>query len=394
MVLPIFFLLFSLSALQVSAQPGDLEELKRKTNELIGQDNFIEALPLIEKLVIAEPSNADMRFYLGHALLAKSLTLSDKTEIQKTRIRARQEMVRAKELGTTISIIDAMINSIAEDGSLPPKYSENLQAEESMMLGEAAFVKGDYDGALVEYQKALQLDSTIYEAALYSGDMYTRKKDYPNAEYWYKQAIMIDPDRETAYRYSATPLMLQQKYDLARDRYIEAFITEPYNRFTATGISQWAQATDAGLGHPTIKIPVTMKEDGKGGYETVLDASILLSGDKKDGSAGWLVYGVTRNDWRKEKFSAAYPDEKVYRHSLQEEVESLRAVISTAEKTKGKSEVLNQSIAILKDLNDKGLLEAYILLAIPDAGIAEDHAAYLRSHRDELRQYFLNYVIH
>jgi hypothetical protein len=47
----------------------------------------------------------------------------------------------------------------------------------------------------------------------------------------------------------------------------------------------------------------------------------------------------------------------------------------------------------LKKLNDEGLLEAYILLARPDAGIVRDHPDYLKQHRDKLRRYVVEYVI-
>jgi hypothetical protein len=50
-------------------------------------------------------------------------------------------------------------------------------------------------------------------------------------------------------------------------------------------------------------------------------------------------------------------------------------------------------MAKLKKLNDEGLLEAYILLARPDEGIAEDHPAYLKRERDKLRRYVVEYVM-
>jgi len=33
--------------------------------------------------------------------------------------------------------------------------------------------------------------------------------------------------------------MKQKKYDQARDRYVEAYITEPFNKYTAAGLGQW-----------------------------------------------------------------------------------------------------------------------------------------------------------
>jgi hypothetical protein len=72
---------------------------------------------------------------------------------------------------------------------------------------------------------------------------------------------------------------------------------------------------------------------------------------------------------------------KTYRHSLLKETEALRTVVSAATAGKGASH-LSPSLATLKKLNDAGLLEAYILLAIADDGIAKDYPAYLRTNRD------------
>jgi hypothetical protein len=54
---------------------------------------------------------------------------------------------------------------------------------------------------------------------------------------------------------------------------------------------------------------------------------------------------------------------------------------------------LNPALVKLKRLNDEGLLEAYILLARPDNGIAADHPAYLKENRDKLRRYMIQYVM-
>ena len=48
---------------------------------------------------------------------------------------------------------------------------------------------------------------------------------------------------------------------------------------------------------------------------------------------------------------------------------------------------------MLTKLDQDGLLEAFILRAIPDQGIARDHANYLARNREKLRQYVIKYVI-
>jgi hypothetical protein len=116
---------------------------------------------------------------------------------------------------------------------------------------------------------------------------------------------------------------------------------------------------------------------------------------KKDGTSGWMFYGISRALWMNEKFLKEYPNEKTYRHSLREEMDALRGVIEAARnETKDSKEKskLDPSIANLIKLHDAGLLEAFVLLAKPDAGIAQDYPEYRKNNRDKLRRYLTDYV--
>lgn len=376
----------------VYAQAGeDIQELKQKASELIKEQKYTEALPLFEKLAVAEPDNAETQFYLGFALIAQANITKDTAARKAMRIRARAAFVKAKELGINEPIVDALIQSTPLDGSEGAAFSSNAEANKLMAEAEALFSQGKLDDALKNYQKALQLDPNLYEAALFSGDVYSHKGDFAQAETWYQKAITINPNRETAYRYSATPLMKQGKYDEARDRYVEAHISEPYNRYSVAGLTQWAQITGTKLAHPDINIPTNVTFDEKGDAKINLDASALLGG-KDDGSFAWISYGATRSTWRKEKFAKTFPQEKKYRHSLAEEADALRSVLTIATSDK-KVKKLSPSLAKLKKLDDEGLLEAYILLSRPDEGIVQDHPAYLKQNRDKLRRYVFEYIL-
>ncbi|HEX8136684.1 MAG TPA: tetratricopeptide repeat protein [Pyrinomonadaceae bacterium] len=365
--------------------------MKQKVGELIKQQKYTEALPLLEKLVVAEPNNPETHFYLGFALIAQANVVKDDAARRALRIRARNAFIKSKELGNREPLVDALIQNILPDGSEGKAFSQNAEANKLMTEAEAFFSQGKMDEALKNYQKALQLDPKLYEAALFSGDVYTQRGDFQQAETWYQKAIAIDPNRETAYRYSATPLMKQGKHTEARDRYVEAFINEPYNRFTVSGLTQWAQATHTRLAHPEIEIPTDVTFDEKGDAKVNLDASAMLSG-KDDGSFAWISYGATRSAWHKEKFAKTFPRERTYRHSLAEEADALRSVLGLATSDK-KVKSLSPSLAKLKKLNDEGLLEAYILLARPDEGIARDYQAYLSQSRDKLRRYVVEYIV-
>ena len=372
------------------AQEGTAD-LKRRASGLLKENNFTEALPLLEKIAAAEPNDGETQFYLAFALLGQAKNTKDNAARKALRVRARQAFVKAKSLNFDEPKLDALILSLPEDGSDSAGFTPNAKVNQVMEEGEALFSQGKPDEALKKYQEALELDPKLYHAALFSGDIYMQKGDFAKAEIWYQKAIAIDPDKETAYRYSATPLMKQRKVEEARDRYIEAFIVEPYNRFARGGLIQWAQATQTPIAHPDIAIPTNVTFDEKGDAKINLDASALLGG-KDDGGFAWISYGTARSGWRKEKFSKTFPNEKTYRHSLAEEADALRSVLSVATADK-KDKKLSPSLTRLKKLDEEGLLESYILLARPDDGIAQDYPAYLKQNREKLRRYMVQYVV-
>jgi len=279
-----------------------------------------------------------------------------------------------------------MIDSIASDGGEEAAFSAHKEAEKLMRKAEAAFTTGKLDDALSLYQQALQLDPKLYHAALFSGDVYMHKQKYDDAEKWYQRAIEIDSYIETAYRYSATPFMKRKMYDQARDRYIEAWITEPYSKLSVQGMVQWGQLTGTRLGHPKVDVPkTTTGEDGK--QDTTINVNPLAD----DGSMAWIAYTATREVWKKEKFAKTFPNEKTYRHTVAEETDALRSVVSMAKTLKAKTQ--NPQIALIEKMDKDGVLEAFILMAIPDRDRAADHPAFLKTSRNKLRKYVLDYVI-
>jgi tetratricopeptide (TPR) repeat protein len=384
-ILGLCLAVFASLTVAVKAQTND--EIRQKVEILAQANKFLEALPMLEKLAAADPNDANIQFYLGFAYLNKAITIAKTDEGKLLRIKSRETFLKARLLGKQSLLLDSLIESISPDGVRRGQFSFNAEAEDLMGEAESFFAQGKMDEALAKYQKALTIDPKIYYAALFSGDVYVQKVKYDLAEIWYQKAIAINPYVETAYRYSATPLMKQGKTEQARDRYIEAFITNPYNKLALSGIVQWGEATNTTLGHPRLNLPKTSTgEDGK--EKTTINLSL-----EDDGSVAWIGYTATRLEWKDRKFKATFPKELTYRHTLQEEAEALRSVVSTAKSLKGKKTKLSQELETLINLDNDGLLESYILLAIPDDGIAEDHFAYLKNNREKLRRYVLKYVI-
>jgi len=389
MLVPVLWAL-SLACLAAGQSGEDLQAMKKKALELTDRQNYVEALPLLEKIVSLDPKDHEMHLRLGFALMAQTNVTPDAEERKALRIRAREAFIKAKQTGDNHPVVEAMIDGIPPDGSEGGPVSQNKQASDLMDKAEAFFSQGKLDDALADYQAALALDPKLYEAALFSGDVFTNRENWAQAEVWYQRAIAINPNKETAYRYSATPFMKQGKYDIARDRYVEAYITEPYNKFAIAGLGQWSGITKTKIGHPEIKVPGNFRVDEKGAVNMDIDMNTLMG--STDGSSAWIVYGGIRALWHKERFAAAFPKEKTYRHSLPEEADALRSVVHAAVADK-KLKQLSPALVLLKQLDDKGLLESYILLAKPDEGISQDYPDYLAQHRDKLRRYVMEYVV-
>ena len=221
------FVLFEVLAIRpivLSAQSTEsLQDLKEKIARLTDAQRLTEALPLLQELVSREPSNAAAYYFLGFAWMAEASNVRDEAARKTLRIRAREAWMKAKELGSRRDILDGLIATIPPDGSTTRSFSENIEAQAAMTEAEAFFGQGKLQDALRNYQRALQADPKLYEAALFSGDVYNQERDWAQAEKWYQKAMEIDPYREIAYRYSATPLMRQGKLDEALSRYVQSY---------------------------------------------------------------------------------------------------------------------------------------------------------------------------
>jgi tetratricopeptide (TPR) repeat protein len=259
-----------------------------------------------------------------------------------------------------------------------------------MRAGEAAFAKQDFDEAIKNYSKVLELQPTNYSAALFIGDSYFSAKNFTMAGQWYERASQIDPNRETAYRYYSDMLMKNGDLEAARTKAIQAVIAEPYNSITWRGLQQWAKASQLQLTPQHIKVPSTSKGN---------DSQINITFDpsqSSDSMAVWMLYTGTRINWRNEEFKKRFPQEKEYRHSLAQEADALAAAASMlkgSSKKKKSSAPKDPDLALLLKLSEAGLLEPYVLLSAADEGIARDYGVYRQENRAKLESYLSEFVV-
>lgn len=386
-------LLLLTCGMRVLAQtaPLDDSDTRRRAFLLIDQNNFVDALPLMEKLAAAHPSDFVVMERLGSALIGTSGTITDPAARKQMVLRARSAFLRSKELGDKSDYLAAELEQIPEDGELSP-FSSQKEVEDAMRDGEAAFSRSDFPAAIAAYQRALQIDPHTYHAALFTGDVYFKMNQMDKAGDWFAKAIAIDPDQETAYRYWGDALLKDGKMEEAKAKFIESVVCQPYQRTSWNGLHNWVNANHAMLSPPQIDLPNSVS--GEGNQINITIGSDSLG--KKDGSEAWLTYSISRASWRGDRFKKQFPNEKAYRHSLAEEVDALNtavAVLGEIYTTPKKRKKLQPSVLTLLELHEKGMIEPFILLSKPDAGIAQDYIAYRTEHRDKLREYIAEWLI-
>ena len=367
---------------------------RQRAFQLYRDTKYVEALPLFEQLALKYPEDPAIIENLGMMVFTQSAYLKTPEERRSARKRGRALLVQAQKLGANSPLLSAMIAGIPEDGGGDSSFSPKKEVDEAMKEGEAAFAKGEFTKAIEMYQRALLLDPNLYEAALFTGDVYFKTADQVKAGEWFARAVKINPDRETAYRYWGDSLMKQGKVTEAGDKFVEAYIAEPYSRLARAGFVNWGEKVHVELAHPRVDVPANVAQKQEGGTTLTLDAEMFKKDDKTGSAAAWMMYGLIRAGWRMENFAKEYPNEKTYRHSLKEETAAMRAALKVLAEQKGTdASKIDPSLQVIQKLDKEGLLEAFVLLAIPDQGIANDFAAYRKTNVDDLRRYVKLYVL-
>jgi predicted Zn-dependent protease len=388
LVLILFLSLHAVPYMVAQASPDTADPAKRKkAAELFDQGKRLEALPLLEELAKANPKDDEMLVALAACLVDHAATLTDQEAAGKERLRARDLLDRAWDLGNTSPLamnLAQILKQLPESGAI--KFSDNPQVEQFMRAGEAAFSRRDFDEALNDYSKVLELEPTNYSAALFAGNTYDRKNDFAKAAEWYERAIRFDPNVETAYRYYADMRAREGDMAKARAMLIQAAVAEPYNRIVWRELHAWATLNDTQINEVFIGVPPPPKD--------------LSGANQPPFSAVWQAYRAARANWQNgEAFRKHFPGEKEYRHSLPEESEALTTAAKVLEKLKKEkkktAELLNNDAALtlLSKLHYAGLIESYVLFSLGDAGIARDYSAYRAKNRSKLEEYMDRFVV-
>jgi len=363
------------------AQNVSVKSDREKALALVGENRHLDAYPLLDQISKSLPNDVEVWTHYGVAIAIRSATLTDPKIRKDERMRALRALTKAKELGSNDVRALTMFDQLFPDGGDDDNFRDgNPQVEQALREGEAFFGKGDYANAFKSYEKAYRLNPKSYEAAVFAGDTFYAQKKYRESEPWFEKAVTIDADREMAYRFWADALMGQGKTKDAQEKFIDAFLAEPYSRYSWESINKLTQAYGKRFDVKGIFPPGT---DSFG--PIVVDQTALT---ENDGSTLWLKFFDTKLAWRRTKFAQVFPGEE-YRVSLRETIEALRAVSSAAIAAikAGSLKKPHHSLLNLIELDESGFLESYVLLLVSEQGISEDYHDYRKQNRALVRKF-------
>ena len=392
-------LLFAcLPTLAQTKTDAELDDEAKRANELYQQAQALATLGMYQDLHTQRPTAPVYTERLAMAYIAKSGTDTSPQEASADRNTARKLFKEAQAQGDHSDLVQVMMEKLGDTDSAPAAVSSDDPRAPGGAFAQAEllFNKGDLQGAIALYGQSWQKFPTFYSAPLYAGDSEYKLGHYDQAGVWFARAIAINNDAETAHRYWADCLMKAGRPEQARDQYILAFIASPYEKAPRLSLRAWANAQHIRYIPPPITLPAppttSVGKDGK----TNTNIRINFDPKKKDDplAPSWLMYSMNSALWQGDKFKKQFPNEKVYRHSLAEEVESIHGLLTGLRELKVKEFDYDATIRNLMALDKDNMLECWILLDAPDNGTAQDYVAYRAAHRDLLRAYIARYDLH
>jgi len=242
-------LLVLFSQVPTTAQtPSEAAAQRRQALDLYERNKFADAIPILEKLVVDHPDDSVLLERLGWATFVVSGSIKNPEVRKQARDKALGYLKRAQALGDDSELLKTGLNALSQPDTTDAKLSSVPAADAALREGEEAHSRGDLDGAINGYKRALELDPKNYLAALFTGDMYFKKaylatdesvkrQMTASAGEWFAKAIKIDPNIETAHRYWGDALMAVGDDEGAKEKFIEGIIAEPYNRTPYAGLS-------------------------------------------------------------------------------------------------------------------------------------------------------------
>lgn len=128
------------------------------------------------------------------------------------------------QLITMIFLLFLLIqDSLAESNiTISPTLPPNILVKKYLYQGYVAYKRGDYEDAILNYNRVLEIDEENLDALSNLGFVYKKMKQYDNAIEYFDRVISIDPSYVTAYNGKGLIFFEQKRYNDAKKMFESA----------------------------------------------------------------------------------------------------------------------------------------------------------------------------
>lgn len=166
---------------------------------------WIEAIAQHELACKLDPSNKQFRTNLSAARVGYGQVRLAQKDYSGAAHLFRKALTAAHDNAMAAKLLSEAIQRAGLDPTL---------AENRLGIGDQLAASGDLDGAMIEYQQAMQLDPGA-RTYVKMGDMSMRYGQATNALNWYRQAVVKDTNYGPAHRQLGLIYMMQKDYTSA-----------------------------------------------------------------------------------------------------------------------------------------------------------------------------------
>lgn len=205
------------------------QALTQEANELYSRGKVNEAVAKYQAAMAADPATS----YPG-SLLANLLYEASRNAKGEDRARLSSQAEGysrdALKLEPANPLAQEVLRKVLDDVVVPLNHTPARDAELAFAEGENYFHRNDFDGALKQYELALQRDPQYALAWVVAGDVYYAKKKWPEAEARFRKASELEPMLSQAWRFLSDALLMQGKTVDAEAALFSGIAAQPSQR--------------------------------------------------------------------------------------------------------------------------------------------------------------------
>jgi len=142
-----------------------------------------------------------------------------------------------------------------------PTEKEQMDAESYAELGDSLRKEGEYEKAVIEFNKAIKIDPAYEWAFAHRGEAFRLNKEYEKAVADFDKAIELDPDYAWAFASRGESHRLLKNFDQALADFNKAVELDPYYWAYAHRGETWRQSSEYEKAISDFTLAIEDKED-------------------------------------------------------------------------------------------------------------------------------------